>query len=129
MKKVIMTSKLDYDAETRTKNRGTKARENWICGQCKCVLKSFKYFRFFSARKNKKRKRIDLEDDDFDLIEENLGVKLKKRKKFSRLRTVSSDEEQSDDEVEDRDAIGKELFQDDDDEDAAPVGCVSLLME
>ena len=56
-----------------------------------------------------------LEDDDFDLIEENLGVKLKKRKKFSRLRTVSSDEEQSDEDAEDRDAIRNQLFQDDDD--------------
>lgn len=71
---------------------------------------------YFLIIARKKRKRVDLrlEDDDFDLIEENLGVKLKKRKKFSRLRTVSSDEEQSDGDAEDRDAIRNELFHDDD---------------
>ncbi|XP_076825036.1 transcription elongation factor SPT6-like [Clavelina lepadiformis] len=70
------------------------------------------------ARKKRKHD-LRLEDDDFDLIEENLGVKLKKRKKFSRLRTGSSDEEQSDEETEGRDAIRNELFHDDDD--SAPV--------
>jgi len=82
----------------------------------------------FLARKKRKRVDLRLEDDDFDLIEENLGVKLKKRKKFSRLRTVSSDEEQSGDDVEDRDAIRQELFQDDDDDVTAPVSCVRILI-
>ena len=33
VKKVIMTSKIDYDAETRTKNHWCKALGNSICGQ------------------------------------------------------------------------------------------------
>ncbi|XP_078492453.1 transcription elongation factor SPT6 [Ciona intestinalis] len=65
-------------------------------------------------RKKRSARDLRLEDDDFDLIEENLGVKLKKRKKFSRLRTVSSDEDVSEDETDTRQAIRDELFHDDD---------------
>ncbi|PKU37528.1 transcription elongation factor spt6 [Limosa lapponica baueri] len=67
---------------------------------------------------HKKRKRTfddRLEDDDFDLIEENLGVKVK-RQKFRRVRKMSDDE---DDEEEDygkeeheKEAIAEEIFQD-----------------
>ena len=35
-----MTSKIDYDAETRSKNRGPKAHENWTRGQAIQVLAS-----------------------------------------------------------------------------------------
>ena len=30
---MIMTSKIDYDVETKIKNRGSKAFENWACGE------------------------------------------------------------------------------------------------
>ncbi|XP_014674496.1 PREDICTED: transcription elongation factor SPT6-like [Priapulus caudatus] len=64
-----------------------------------------------------------LEDEDYDLIEENLGVKVK-RKKFRRLRKISDDDD-SDNEaghdlakVDDRDAIANELFQGSDDDES-----------
>ncbi|KAL3272900.1 hypothetical protein HHI36_014360 [Cryptolaemus montrouzieri] len=72
-----------------------------------------------------KRKKSDdeelddrLEDEDYDLIEENLGVKVDRRK-FKRLRRIQdegSDEEEERDEGQDRDAIAMDLFSDDDDE-------------
>ncbi|XP_045475975.1 transcription elongation factor SPT6-like [Harmonia axyridis] len=47
----------------------------------------------------KKRKRSDdeelddrLEDDDFDLIEENLGVKIDRKRKFKRIRRIGANE-------------------------------------
>jgi len=61
-----------------------------------------------------KRHRID--DDDFDLLEENLGVKLKRRKKFSRVRTASSDEDEVEEDTDQRDLIKNELFEGDDED-------------
>lgn len=70
---------------------------------------------------SKKRKISDaefddrLEDDDYDLLEENLGHKVKRKKKFKRLRRLdddeSGDEQEKHDEGEDRDAIANELFE------------------
>ncbi|XP_018043694.1 PREDICTED: transcription elongation factor SPT6 isoform X1 [Atta colombica] len=69
---------------------------------------------------HKKRKKSDdedfddrLEDEDYDLIEENLGVKLE-RKRFKRLRRIQdeeSEEEQEKEADEERDAIANELFE------------------
>lgn len=63
-----------------------------------------------------------LEDDDYDLIEENLGIKVsRKPKKRKRIRVVSEDED-SDQEMaegttdEQRQEIANTLFDDDDDE-------------
>ncbi|XP_044010097.1 transcription elongation factor SPT6-like [Aphidius gifuensis] len=53
-----------------------------------------------------------LEDDDYDLLEENLGVKIQ-RKKYKRLRTIQADDSDGDD----RDAIANQLFNNDDDDD------------
>ncbi|XP_010894715.3 transcription elongation factor SPT6 [Esox lucius] len=65
---------------------------------------------------HRKRKRSfddRLDDDDIDLIEENLGVKVK-RQKFRRLRAMSDDEdEEGDDKVRDaheKDMIADEIF-------------------
>ncbi|KAH8335387.1 hypothetical protein KR074_000739, partial [Drosophila pseudoananassae] len=46
------------------------------------------------GRRGKKRNRDEnrLEDDDFDLIEENLGVKVERRKRFKRLRRIQDNE-------------------------------------
>ncbi|KAF7990730.1 hypothetical protein HCN44_000535 [Aphidius gifuensis] len=49
-----------------------------------------------------------LEDDDYDLLEENLGVKIQ-RKKYKRLRTIQADDSDGDD----RDAIANQLFNND----------------
>nr|CAD7567502.1 unnamed protein product [Timema californicum] len=75
---------------------------------------------------SKKRKKSDdedfddrLEDEDYDLIEENLGVKVE-RKRFKRLRRIEDEEseEEQDDQVEGaRDAIANELFDDGSDHD------------
>ncbi|KAG5326675.1 SPT6H factor, partial [Acromyrmex heyeri] len=75
---------------------------------------------------HKKRKKSDdedfddrLEDEDYDLIEENLGVKLE-RKRFKRLRRIQdeeSEEEQEKEADEERDAIANELFEGSGDED------------
>lgn len=75
---------------------------------------------------SKKRKKSDeedfddrLEDDDYDLIEENLGVKVE-RKRFKRLRKIEdeeSEEEQEHEVEEERDAIANQLFEGSGDED------------
>ncbi|XP_055909198.1 transcription elongation factor SPT6 [Eupeodes corollae] len=80
-----------------------------------------------ASGRSKKRKKSDdddelddrLEDDDYDLIEENLGVKVERRKRFKRLRRIqdeeSDGEEQPVDEGLAREAIAEQLFDDDDD--------------
>lgn len=71
---------------------------------------------------HKPRKRTfddRLEDDDFDLIEENLGVKVK-RQKFRRVKKMSDDEDEEEDagkEEHEKEAIAEEIFQDGEDED------------
>ncbi|GIY83004.1 transcription elongation factor spt6 [Caerostris extrusa] len=53
---------------------------------------------------SKRKKRLDfndvLEDEDYDLLEENLGVKVQRKKKFKRLRRIE-DEESDDMDAED----------------------------
>ncbi|CAM1329174.1 SUPT6H (predicted) [Pycnogonum litorale] len=78
-----------------------------------------------SVRSRKKRRRREdeddrLEDDDYDLLEENLGVKVQ-RKKFKRLRRVKDDDDSDEgdgkrEEQVDRDAIAGELFEGSDEE-------------
>lgn len=69
---------------------------------------------------NSKRKKSDdddeledrLEDDDYDLIEENLGVKVQ-RKRFKRLRKIQDEESDGDepqDDGLDREVIAEQLF-------------------
>ncbi|XP_039292182.1 transcription elongation factor SPT6 isoform X2 [Nilaparvata lugens] len=69
---------------------------------------------------SKKRKKSDdeefddrLEDEDYDLIEENLGVKVE-RKRFKRLKRIVDEESDNEgaeaDEGEEREAIANELF-------------------
>ncbi|XP_062328913.1 transcription elongation factor SPT6-like [Osmerus eperlanus] len=64
-------------------------------------------------RKRKRNYDDRLDDDDIDLIEENLGVKVK-RQKFRRLRDMSDDEdEEGDDDVREaheKDMIADEIF-------------------
>ncbi|KAK4315769.1 hypothetical protein Pmani_013007 [Petrolisthes manimaculis] len=65
----------------------------------------------------------DLEEDDLDLIEENIGVKLDRKKKFKRLKRI--EDEDSDAEEEDvQGQIRKEIFEgsgdEDEDESGAP---------
>ncbi|XP_043664640.1 transcription elongation factor SPT6-like [Vespula pensylvanica] len=69
----------------------------------------------------KKRKKSDdedfddrLEEEDYDLIEENLGVKLERKRRFKRLRRIQdeeSEDEQEKEPEEERDAIATELFE------------------
>ncbi|KAK1883319.1 Transcription elongation factor SPT6 [Dissostichus eleginoides] len=61
------------------------------------------------VRHRRKRNREDdyLDDDDLDLIEENLGVKVKRRKKkYDRVKTLDDDEEDDDE----KDLIADEIF-------------------
>ncbi|XP_034489678.1 transcription elongation factor SPT6 isoform X1 [Drosophila innubila] len=77
-----------------------------------------------SAKKRKKHEDDDLddrlEDDDYDLIEENLGVKVERRKRFKRLRRIhdneSDGEEQHVDEGLAREQIAEQLFDENDDQ-------------
>lgn len=74
------------------------------------------------ASGGEKRKKSDdeeyddrLEDEDYDLIEENLGVKVDRRK-FKRLKRIQdeeSDGEEPQDDSQDREAIAMDLFSDD----------------
>ncbi|KAI4456284.1 transcription elongation factor spt6 [Holotrichia oblita] len=78
------------------------------------------------ASGGQKRKKSDdenydsqLEDEDYDLIEENLGVKVERRKKFRRLRRIQdeeSDNEEATDDSQGKEAIAAEIFSEDDDE-------------
>lgn len=63
----------------------------------------------------------DLEDDDYDLIEENLGRRIERKKKFKRVRRLEDDDDEDDEDnrdkdINDREAIANELFDDDDNE-------------
>ncbi|ODN05104.1 Transcription elongation factor SPT6 [Orchesella cincta] len=71
------------------------------------------------SRKRRKREDEDelsdrLEDDDYDLIEENLGFKVQ-RKKFKRLKRIE-DEDSDQEQGDDRDAIANQLFEGSDNE-------------
>uniref|UniRef100_A0A4D5R9G5 Transcription elongation factor SPT6 n=1 Tax=Scolopendra viridis TaxID=118503 RepID=A0A4D5R9G5_SCOVI len=77
-------------------------------------------------RKNEDDDDFDdrLEDEDYDLIEENLGVKVQRRQ-FKRVRRVDDDESDEDDNEamnvpaeDERDAIANELFEGSDEEGA-----------
>ncbi|CAN7987050.1 unnamed protein product [Ixodes hexagonus] len=66
----------------------------------------------------KKKRRHDdfddnLEDEDYDLIEENLGVKVQRKKKFKRVRRIEDEESDNEDSKDstNRDAIANELFE------------------
>ncbi|KAL4223178.1 Transcription elongation factor SPT6 [Mactra antiquata] len=70
-------------------------------------------------RKHESEEEDDqLEDEDYDLIEENLGIKVKRAKKLKRIRRVQSDDEDSDKEGErggdEQERIANELFEGDD---------------
>uniref|UniRef100_A0A3P8TS79 Transcription elongation factor SPT6 n=1 Tax=Amphiprion percula TaxID=161767 RepID=A0A3P8TS79_AMPPE len=59
--------------------------------------------------RHRRKKRYDdyLDDDDLDLIEENLGVKVKRRKKkYDRVKTLDDDEDDDDE----KDLIADEIF-------------------
>nr|XP_020473692.1 transcription elongation factor SPT6 [Monopterus albus] len=61
------------------------------------------------VRHRRKKRSYDdyLDDDDLDLIEENLGVKVKRRKKkYDRVKTLDDDEEDDDE----KDLIADEIF-------------------
>ncbi|XP_074468063.1 transcription elongation factor SPT6 [Sebastes fasciatus] len=61
------------------------------------------------VRHRRKKRNYDdyLDDDDLDLIEENLGVKVKRRKKkYDRVKTLDDDEEDDDE----KDLIADEIF-------------------
>ncbi|XP_043252748.1 transcription elongation factor SPT6-like isoform X1 [Colletes gigas] len=73
-----------------------------------------------------KRKKSDdedfddrLEDEDYDLLEENLGVKVERKHRFKRLRRIQDEESEGEEEGEtdERNAIANELFQGSGDED------------
>lgn len=62
----------------------------------------------------------DLDSEDLELIEENAGVKIQKKKKFKRIRRISDDEDE-DENVDDGEVIARELFGENDDG-ATPTG-------
>uniref|UniRef100_A0A6B2EJU3 Transcription elongation factor SPT6 n=1 Tax=Phlebotomus kandelakii TaxID=1109342 RepID=A0A6B2EJU3_9DIPT len=80
-----------------------------------------------SERSHKRKKSYDeddlddrLEDEDYDLIEENLGVKVERRKRFKRLRRIQdeeSDGEDREDDARQRERIAERIFDSDEDED------------
>lgn len=74
-----------------------------------------------------KRKKSDeededddrLEDDDYDLLEENLGVKVQRRKRFKRVRPQIDDDEsdgedQNDNGETQRERIAERIFDSED---------------
>lgn len=62
----------------------------------------------------------EIDDEDYDLIEENLGIKVKRTHKRKRIRMMSDDEDSDQDEEGDgktgREAIAEQLFEGDDEE-------------
>ncbi|XP_018906474.2 transcription elongation factor SPT6 isoform X2 [Bemisia tabaci] len=67
---------------------------------------------------SKKRKKSDqeddyddrLEDDDYDLLEENLGHKISRKKRFKRLRRIEDDESGDEKGREDEEKDGEDLY-------------------
>lgn len=60
----------------------------------------------------------NLDDDDYDLIEENLGQRIERKKKFRRIRQLSDDDEEEEEDrgnniVNEREALANELFDND----------------
>lgn len=80
-----------------------------------------------SSRKKKKRREDyddGLEEDDYDLIEENLGVKVERKKKFKRVKRIEDDESEGEEEDvgNEREAIANDLFEEgSDQEERVPV--------
>ncbi|XP_018496136.1 LOW QUALITY PROTEIN: transcription elongation factor SPT6-like, partial [Galendromus occidentalis] len=76
-----------------------------------------------SQRESKKRRHHDfddnLEDEDYDLIEENLGCKVERKRKLKRVKVLDDDEEE--DKEKDKDAVAQELFEDGEEGQAEPV--------
>ncbi|XP_076244162.1 transcription elongation factor SPT6 isoform X2 [Calliopsis andreniformis] len=73
-----------------------------------------------SERSGKRKKSDDedfddrLEDEDYELLEENLGVKVERKRRFKRLRRIQDEESEEEEEKEaddERNAIANELFQ------------------
>ena len=62
----------------------------------------------------------DLDDEDYDLIRDNLGINIARKKKLRRVRQLDTDDEEEENEesrdVNEREAIAGELFGDDDDD-------------
>ena len=50
--------KFNYDAETRTKNCGSKAHVNWTCGQGNCVAKVYFFSNVISYTNKVMRREI-----------------------------------------------------------------------
>ncbi|XP_023245993.1 transcription elongation factor SPT6 isoform X2 [Copidosoma floridanum] len=72
-----------------------------------------------NSTNSKKRKKSDdedfddrLDEEDYDVIEENLGVKVERKrfKRLKRIKTEESEDEQEQEPEEERDAIANELF-------------------
>ena len=64
----------------------------------------------------------DLEDDDYDLLEENWGRKIQRKKKLKRVRRLDDDEDDEEEErqrVDERRRIEEQIFNDDDEDDGA----------
>lgn len=63
----------------------------------------------------------NLDDDDYDLIEENLGTKIQRKKKFKRIKRLDDDDDEEEGgaagghPTSAHDAVANELFGDDDD--------------
>jgi transcription elongation factor SPT6 len=65
-----------------------------------------------SKRRRDEDEDQDLEDDDYALLEENLGVRVERKKKFKRVKRFEddSDNEQEHGPEDEREAIANELF-------------------
>ena len=70
----------------------------------------------FSLDKRKRKRSHQIDEDDIDLIEENLGVKLKKKKKYSRIQDLSDSDESGREEMDDADRIRNEIFNNEDED-------------
>lgn len=65
-----------------------------------------------SKRRRDEDEDEDLEDDDYALLEENLGVRVERKKKFKRVKRFDddSDNEKEQGPEDEREAIANELF-------------------
>ena len=92
-------------------NKCRKFAQNvWIY----CIFLLIVQFLWQGERRKKKKKKKrryseeQLDSDDLDLIEDNTGVAVSRKKKYNRVR-LDSDEEN----VDDKDKLANELFHDD----------------
>ncbi|XP_013397141.1 transcription elongation factor SPT6 isoform X3 [Lingula anatina] len=118
-KQAINSDSEDSDEEEEEEDDDDKIRE-----EMKDLINDEEEEEEGPASEDEKKEDSDiddqLEEDDYDLIEENLGIKVQRKRKHTRIRVLSDDEDSDkDDEPEakkGKETIANQIFEGDDDD-------------